>query len=152
MQPLDRVKRRGPGRPQGNLQLPHRRHGQRVGTTPRVCLAAYVLACVLLFAMVETFTRSGHCWHANCVISLPLFSLYLLLSPSLLPLPRSSSSSCSSVPFTAEHLEALNGWVFQRVPVEEAGIVPAVLEWVKLESQLAYVTYTAAAACARSRA
>ena len=44
----------------------------------------------------------------------------------------------TSVPFTAEHLAALNAWVFQRVPVEEAGIVPAVLEWVKLESQLAY--------------
>jgi hypothetical protein len=111
---------------------------------------------VVWFAMVEPFTLCGDCWHANCVISLPLFSLtfslYLLLSPSLLPLPRSSSSSCCSVPFTAEHLEALNGWVFQRVPVEEAGIVPAVLEWVKLESQLAYVTYTAAAACPRSRA
>ncbi len=46
--------------------------------------------------------------------------------------------------FTAEHLEALNGWVFQRVPVEEAGIVPAVLEWVTLESQLAYVHVVAA--------
>ena len=47
-------------------------------------------------------------------------------------------SPVGSVPFTAEHLSALNAWVFQRVPVEEAGIVPAVLEWVKLESQLAY--------------
>lgn len=42
----------------------------------------------------------------------------------------------SSVPLTKEHLEALNAFVFHRVPVEEVGLVPAALEWVKLECQL----------------
>jgi hypothetical protein len=41
-----------------------------------------------------------------------------------------------SVPLTKEHLEALNAYVFHRVPVEEVGLVPAALEWVKLECQL----------------
>ena len=43
---------------------------------------------------------------------------------------------CYSVPLTKEHLEALNAFVFHRVPVEEVGLVPAALEWVKLECQL----------------
>ena len=41
-----------------------------------------------------------------------------------------------SVPLTKEHLEALNAYVFQRVPIEEVGLVPAALEWVKLEVDL----------------
>ena len=41
-----------------------------------------------------------------------------------------------SVPLSQEHMSALNAFVFHRVSVEEAGLVPAVLEWVKAEVQL----------------
>jgi hypothetical protein len=49
---------------------------------------------------------------------------------------RPSFVGSLSVPLTKEHLEALNAFVFHRVAVEEVGLVPAALEWVKLEVQL----------------
>jgi hypothetical protein len=57
------------------------------------------------------------------------------------PIAEKTLSSCflvrrASVPLTKEHLEALNAFVFHRVAVEEVGLVPAALEWVKLEVQL----------------